>query len=165
MADTTTRKTNTRAKKEKEVVYLPPERIKLDRDLQAHFKSQGYHLRWIRHQVEGKDDVKSWLKRQNEGYVPVSPEELPPEYQAGFDIGTSGKTEGLVVNHDVVLCKIPYENYVARKKHYENRAIKLEDDVNSQLLQGSRKMPGFDQSHSSTTRGRPPANFGATDSD
>jgi hypothetical protein len=70
---TTTRNTTTRAKKAKDVKYRPPEDRKLSGELEAFFKEQGYHARWIRHMVDGQDDVKSWLKRQNEGYVPVRP--------------------------------------------------------------------------------------------
>jgi len=165
MTSTTTRTSDTRAKKTKEVVYRPPEERKLGSELQGFFTSQGYRLRWIRHQVEGKDDVKSWLKRENEGYVPVKPEELPSEYQAIFDIGTSGKSEGLIMNHDTILCKIPLQNFEARKKFYEQRAVNQEQAVNDQLLQGNKKMPGFNNSHSSTTRGRPPAKFGSSESD
>lgn len=165
MASNTTRNTTSRSTKSREVVYTPPENIKLDVGLQEYFNGQGYKLRWIRYMLDGKDDVKNWLKREKEGWVPVKNDELPAEYQGVFDIGGAGKTEGVVTNNDVILAKIPVEMARARQDYYEGLAQDQIDAVNAQLLSGNRKMPGFNESHTKTTRGRPPANFGASRSE
>lgn len=158
---TTTRSGSTRARKTKEVHYVPPNVLDVDEGLRDWFLSRGMKLRWIRHSVSGRDDTKNMIKKEREGWVPVTNDELPEEYQTSFEVGGHGKTEGIVVNNDVMLAKIPVEMAQARQDYYEQLSMDQEDGVNRQLMQNSsRSMPILNESRSTTTRGRKPANFG-----
>jgi len=156
MARASTRKTTSRKKQ-----YVPPNMLEIPQEVQYHFKKDGYKLRWVRQSLQGKDDAKNLVKRQREGWEWVQKDEIPESLQNDFEIGT-GRTEGAIVNNDLVLAKIPVEIAESRQEYYEDMANSQVDAVDQYLSQNSsRNMPIHNESKSRATTGRKPAEFGA----
>jgi len=151
-----------RAKAAKEVQYIPPDMLELDPEVIEHFLSQGQKLRWVRFLLGGKEDAKNLRKKVREGWEPVNIEEVPEHLQADFERGQVSRIEGVIINGDVALYRIPVEKSEARQKYYEGTAVDQEQAVNRSLMKYSnRAMPIQDTSQSRTTTGRKPAKIGA----
>lgn len=160
----TTRASAQRARKESKVVYTPPNVTEIDPIIEEHFANEGAKLRWVRWQLNGREDVKNLTRKKREGWSLVTADELPEGFAADFEIGQDGRTEGIIINGDVALAKIPVEMAEARKEYYEGNAVAQEEAVNLQLQRNSsREMPILNESRSKATTGRKPADFGATE--
>lgn len=156
----------TRDRQSKAVQYVPPNQLNLSKDVEDFFAQQGYKLRWVRHQLNGQDDVKNLVTKAKEGWELVKFDDLPEHLQGDFELGTSGRTEGVILNADVALAKIPVEMAEARSDYYRGMANAQEDAVNANLMQHStRDMPIHQESRSRTTTGRKPAIGALTDND
>ena len=120
------------------------------------FKNQGMVLRWVRIQIRGVDDYQNVGKRQRDGWVFVTPDEVP-ELGASSTVMERGRYAGTVVRGDVALAKMPEDRAIARREYFVKKADDLMNAVNSQLMNSSdSRMPIFNNSKSTVTKGKSP---------
>jgi hypothetical protein len=152
--------TNREAKtREVEEVYTfeEPDALSIPDSAQARFDNEDMSLRWIRISVRGEDDIMNVGKRQQEGWVFVTPDEVPEMAITSF-VKEEGRYLGTVCRGDVALAKKPTAKVKARQKFYEKKANDMMDAVNAQLMKSSdSRMPISNTSKSVTTRGRRPS--------
>jgi len=157
-------RTTTRAANARKTVYTPPNLLGIPDALKAWARSNGMHLRWVRWQIEGQDDVRNLTKRKNEGYTLVKESEIPEHIRGEMDVGRTGRSEGILINGDVALAQVPVELAEARREYYEEQHNMQEEALNADLLQtpglsdrGRRATPVQSNLKSRTTTGRKPA--------
>ena len=158
MARTQSRSLQERENQTREEVYTFEEEdaLAIPEDVKARFLNQGMVLRWIRIQIRGNDDYQNVGKRQRDGWVFVTPDEVP-ELSTSSIVKENGRYAGTVVRGDVALAKMPEGRAIARREHYENKANELMNAVNSQLMSNSdSRMPIYNNSKSTVTRGKSP---------
>ena len=113
-------------------------------------------LRWVRIQIRGVDDYQNVGKRQRDGWVFVTPDEVP-ELGASSTVMERGRYAGTVVRGDVALAKMPEDRAIARREYFVKKADDLMNAVNSQLMNNSdSRMPIFNNSKSTVTKGKSP---------
>ena len=114
-------------------------------------------LRWIRISLKGQDDIANVGKKQQAGWVFVTPDEVPEMAVTSF-VRDEGRYLGTVCRGDLALAKMPAGKVNARRKFYEGKANDMMDAVNAQLMKNSdSRMPISNTSKSVTTRGRRPS--------
>jgi hypothetical protein len=151
----TTREAKSR-ESEEEYVFEEPDALTIPDSVEARFNSEDMSLRWIRISVKGQDDIMNVGKQQQEGWVFVSPDEVPEMAITSF-VREEGRYLGAVCRGDLALAKKPTAKVRARQKFYEKKANDMMDAVNAQLMKGSdSRMPISNTSKSVTTRGRQP---------
>ena len=158
MARTQSRSLQERENQTREEVYTFEEEdaLAIPEDVKARFLNQGMVLRWIRIQIRGADDYQNVGKRQRDGWVFVTPDEVP-ELSTSSIVKENGRYAGTVVRGDVALAKMPEGRAIARREHYENKANELMNAVNSQLMSNSdSRMPIYNNSKSTVSRGKSP---------
>ena len=150
--------TNREAKtREEEYVFEEPDALSVPDSVQARFDAEDMSLRWIRISVKGQDDITNVGKNQQQGWVFVTPDEVPEMAITSF-VREEGRYLGAVCRGDVALAKKPVTKVKARQKFYEKKANDMMDAVNAQLMKGSdSRMPISNSSKSVTTRGRQPS--------
>ena len=120
------------------------------------FENQGMTLRLIRITLGGEDDYKNVGKKQREGWIFVTPEEVP-ELSSTSIVKGEGKYKGVVSMGDVALAKMSTERVMARQKYYQNKHKSQEEALDANLrAQSDSKMPITNSSKSTVTRGREP---------
>ena len=150
----TQREANTR---EEEFVFEEPDALAIPPEVEARFDSDGMSLRWLRISVKGQDDINNVGTKQQQGWVFVTPDEVPELAITSF-VKEDGRYTGTVCRGDLALAKIPSNRVTARRKFYENKANTMMDAVNAQLMKNSdSRMPISNTSKSVTTRGRRPS--------
>lgn len=133
--------------------YQPPQRLELPKELVDRFKAEGMGLRWIRTHVGGAEDANHIGARLQEGYVFVKPNEV--EELATLLRLNINSSDGMVKNGDLALAKIPLDLQIARQEYYENMALEQEAAFMKDVERsGSRTMPVFNNSRSTTRTGR-----------
>ena len=158
MARTQSRSLQERENQTREEVYTFEEEdaLAISEDIKARFLNQGMVLRWIRIQIRGADDYQNVGKRQRDGWVFVTPDEVP-ELSTSSIVREGGRYAGTVVRGDVALAKMPEGRAIARREHYENKAHDLMNAVNSQLMSNNdSRMPIYNNSKSTVSRGKSP---------
>jgi len=158
MARTQSRSLQERENQTREEVYTFEEEdaLAIPEDVKARFLNQGMVLRWIRIQIRGADDYQNVGKRQRDGWVFVTPDEVP-ELSTSSIVREGGRYAGTVVRGDVALAKMPEGRAIARREHYENKAHDLMNAVNSQLMSNNdSRMPIYNNSKSTVSRGKSP---------
>ena len=149
-----TRETTTR---EEEYFFEEPDALTIPDMVQARFDNEEMSLRWIRISVKGEDDIMNVGKKQQEGWIFVTPDEVPEMAITSF-VREEGRYLGAVCRGDLALAKKPTVKVKARQKFYENKANEQMDAVNAQLMKNSNsRMPISNTSKSVTTRGRQPS--------
>ena len=149
-----TRETETR---EEEWTFEEPDALQIPESVQARFDSEQMSLRWIRISVRGQDDITNVGKRLQEGWVFVTPDEVPEMGVTSF-VREDGRYQGTVCRGDLALAKMPSGKVKARQKFYEKKANDQMDSVNAQLMKSSdSRMPISNTSKSVTTKGRQPS--------
>ena len=135
MARTESRSSQVRENQTREEVYTFEEEdaLAIPEEVKVRFLNQGMVLRWIRIQIRGADDYQNVGKRQRDGWVFVTPDEVP-EMSTSSIVKEGGRYAGTVVRGDVALAKMPEGRAIARREHYENKANELMHAVNSQLM-------------------------------
>jgi len=114
-------------------------------------------LRWLRISVKGQDDISNIGKKQQQGWVFVTPDEVPELAITSF-VRKEGRYTGTVCRGDLALAKMPTGKVKARRKHYENKSNEMMDAVNAQLMKGNNsRMPITNSSKSVITKGRQPS--------
>ena len=158
MARTESRSSQVRENQTREEVYTFEEEdaLAIPEEVKARFLNQGMVLRWIRVQIRGADDYQNVGKRQRDGWVFVTPDEVP-ELSTSSIVKEGGRYAGTVVRGDVALAKMPEGRAIARREHYENKANELMNAVNSQLMSNNdSRMPIYNNSKSTVSRGKSP---------
>jgi hypothetical protein len=149
-----TREATTR---EEEYIFEEPDALTIPEMVQARFDNEEMSLRWIRISVKGVDDIMNVGKKQQEGWVFVTPDEVPEMAITSF-VREEGRYLGAVCRGDLALAKKPIAKVRARQKFYEKKANEQMDAVNAQLMKNSdSRMPISNTSKSVTTRGRQPS--------
>ncbi len=150
--------TNREAKtREEEYVFEEPDALSVPDSVQARFDAEDMSLRWIRISVRGVDDITNVGKNQQQGWVFVTPDEVPEMAITSF-VREDGRYQGTVCRGDVALAKKPTAKVRARQKFYETKANDMMDAVNAQLMKSSdSRMPISNSSKSVTTRGKQPS--------
>ena len=139
-----------------EYTFEEEDYLAIPEEVKERFLNQGMVLRWIRIQIRGNDDYQNVGKRQRDGWVFVTPDEVP-ELSTSSIVKENGRYAGTVVRGDVALAKMPEGRAIARREHYENKANELMNAVNSQLMSNSdSRMPIYNNSKSTVTRGKSP---------
>ena len=150
----TQREANTR---EEEFVFEEPDALAIPPEVEARFDSNGMSLRWLRISVKGQDDISNVGKKQQQGWVFVTPDEVPELAITSF-VKEDGRYTGTVCRGDLALAKIPSNRVTARRKYYENKSNDLMDAVNAQLMRNNdSRMPISNTSKSVRTTGRQPS--------
>ena len=148
------REKNTR---EEEWTFEEPDALNIPDAVKARFDSEGMSLRWLRILLKGQDDITNVGKKLQEGWVFVTPDEIPEMAVTSF-VREEGRYLGAVCRGDLALAKMPTGKVKARKRFYEKKANDMMDAVNAQLMKSSdSRMPITNSSKSVTTRGRQPS--------
>ena len=126
----TTRETEQRS--HEEYTFEEPDYLGIPDEVKNRFADEHMVLRWVRITIRGKDDVQNVGKRIQDGWVWVSPEEVP-EMSHNSVVKDEGRYSGVVSRGDLALAKMPAGKAEARKRFYENRSREMMDAVNSQL--------------------------------
>ena len=150
----TQREANTR---EEEFVFEEPDALAIPPEVEARCDSDGMSLRWLRISVKGQDDINNVGTKQQQGWVFVTPDEVPELAITSF-VKEDGRYTGTVCRGDLALAKIPSNRVTARRKFYENKANTMMDAVNAQLMKNNdSRMPISNTSKSVRTTGRQPS--------
>ena len=155
----TSRSTNQRETevREEEWTFEEPNALEIPGPVQERFDAEEMALRWIRVSLQGKDDYINVGKKQQEGWVFVSPEEVPEMALTSF-VREDGRYEGTVSRGDLALAKMPAGKVKARQQFYRDKANQQMDAVNAQLMKNSdSRMPITNSSRAVTPRGRRPS--------
>ena len=156
MSKTSSRATQTRETETKEYTYTEPNWLDVPDPVVDRFTNEDMVLRWIRISLKGDDDYKNVGNKMTQGWVFVTPEEVPEMLHSATVLDT-GRYTNCVVRGDVALAKMPRGKSVARNDYYEGKANDLMDAVNQQLMSASSsKMPISNNSTSTVTKGRMP---------
>jgi len=107
----------------------------------------GLHFRWIATSLLGQALSTNVSKRMREGWEPVRAEDYP-------ELMLEGNKNGNVEVQGLLLCVQPIEWVESREKHYNAKTKAQEESVNNTFLrQSDPRMPLFNDSRSTSTRG------------
>ena len=141
---------------EEEWTFEEPNALAIPDHVQARFDSEGMALRWIRISIKGTDDISNVGKKLQEGWVFVTPDEVPEMSITSF-VREDGRYQGTVCRGDLALAKMPAGKVAAKRKFYENKADDMMQAVNAQLMNSSdSRMPISNNSKTTVTKGRRP---------
>lgn len=156
-------------RKTKPEAYKPPNPFEVPEELSDYFASQGYKLRFIRWQIDGKEDYKNIRDKIQRGYTPVLHKDLPLNsegYATTYDNASFGKYSGVITSGDLALCKIPVEKAEAIIEYFEEQAKLQRSPFKSDNKQMNRMAPVEDTSDTRSITGKRKLNFGEnTDKD
>ena len=148
------RENNTR---EVEWTYEEPDALDIPDIVKERFDSQEMHLRWIRINTKGTDDYINVGKKMNEGWVFVTPNEVP-EMASSSIVLEGGRYEGVVSRGDLALAKIEKGRHAARTRHFEKKSQDLMTAIDVQLDKSSdSRMPISNNSKTQIIKGRQPS--------
>ena len=148
------RENNTR---EVEWTYEEPDALDIPDIVKERFDSQEMSLRWIRINTKGTDDYINVGKKMNEGWVFVTPNEVP-EMASSSIVLEGGRYAGVVSRGDLALAKIEKGRHNARTKHFQKKSQDLMTAIDIQLDKASdSKMPISNNSKSQIIKGRQPS--------
>ena len=141
---------------EEEWTFEEPNALAIPDHVQARFDGEGMGLRWIRISIKGTDDISNVGKKLQEGWVFVTPDEVPEMSITSF-VREDGRYQGTVCRGDLALAKMPAGKVAAKRKFYENKADNMMQAVNAQLMNSSdSRMPISNNSKTTVTKGRRP---------
>lgn len=115
-------------------------------------KLPGYSYKWIRTSTMEQSDAKNVSAKLREGWEPVRIEEQP---KLSFLADPNSRFKDNIEMGGLLLCKIPTEFMVQRKRYYadKNRA-QIESVDNNFMRENDARMPLFREKKSSTSFGR-----------
>tara|TARA_R110001592_G_scaffold356285_1_gene657910 strand:- start:456 stop:950 length:495 start_codon:yes stop_codon:yes gene_type:complete len=143
-------------KQETEYTFEEPNALQIPTAVEERYASEGISLGWLRITLRGQEDYAHIGRKMQEGWQFVDSDEVP-EMGATSIVRDEGRYKGAVCRGDLALGKIPTGRIEARKAHYKNKADKLMEAVNSQLMRGNNsRMPISNSSKTQTIRGRTP---------
>tara|TARA_R100000306_G_C4348175_1_gene128706 strand:- start:266 stop:787 length:522 start_codon:yes stop_codon:yes gene_type:complete len=143
--------------REKEWTYEEQDALHIPDMTKARFDSQDMHLRWIRINNKGVDDYLNVGKKLNEGWVFVTPDEVP-EMSSSSIVIEGGRYAGVVNRGDLALAKIVKGQHTARTRHFEDKSRDLVTAVEAQMEgKSDSRMPISNSSKSQIVKGRQPS--------
>ena len=143
--------------REKEWTYEEQDALHIPDMTKARFDSQDMHLRWIRINNKGVDDYLNVGKKLNEGWVFVTPDEVP-EMSSSSIVMEGGRYAGVVNRGDLALAKIVKGQHTARTRHFEDKSRDLVTAVEAQMEgKSDSRMPISNNSKSQIVKGRQPS--------
>jgi len=126
MADTrTTRKSETREKETRRKPWAPPSH------LEAPTPPDGFVHRWIRVAMRGEEDKMNVNSKLREGWEPVRKDEYPDYEAPTID---EGRSEGVIGQGGLMLCRIPVETVAERTAYYGGRTREQMTAVDQDLM-------------------------------
>ena len=142
---------------EEEWTFEEPNALAIPDHVQARFDSEGMALRWIRISIKGTDDISNVGKKLQEGWVFVTPDEVPEMSITSF-VREDGRYQGTVCRGDLALAKMPSDLAESRQEFYEQKSREAVGAVNAQLMRNSdSRMPISNTSRSRVTTGKQPS--------
>ena len=154
MSKASSRTMQTRETETKEYTFTEPNWLDVPDIVVNRFNAEDMTLRWIRISLKGEDDYKNVGNKMSQGWVFVTPEEVPEMLHSATVLDT-GRYTNCVVRGDVALANMPRGKAKARNDYYENKANAMMEAVNQQLMAASdSRMPISNNSTSSVTKGR-----------
>jgi hypothetical protein len=128
--------------------------------LMENYKSQGYHLGWLRIYLKGNEDYKAVGQKMNEGWEFVTADEVP-EMTKGYGYSKAGdRFDNCIVRGDVALAKIPTHIFERKQSASIQRNRDMNDAIDKRLMSmQDRRMPITNSSQSQTTVGGRPTKF------
>ena len=152
--NTDMRENNTR---EVEWTYEEPDALNVPNIVLERFDAQDMDLRWIRINTKGVDDYINVGKKLNEGWVFVTPSEVP-EMSTSSIVLEEGRYAGVVSRGDLALAKIEKGRHAARTQYFQKKSEDLMTAIDVQLDRASdSKMPISNNSKSQIIKGRQPS--------
>ena len=148
------RESNTR---ETEWTYEEPDALNIPDIVKQRFEAEEMDLRWVRINTKGVDDYINVGKKLNEGWVFVTPNEVP-EMSTSSIVLEEGRYAGVVSRGDLALAKIEKGRHAARTRHFEKKSQDLMTAIDVQLDKSSdSRMPISNNSKTQIIKGRQPS--------
>lgn len=99
----------------------------------------GYGFKWCRSESRNNPDHQTFQKRLREGWEPVRAEDHPEMMMdLGPKIGVKERT-GLVEVGGLILCKMPIEMLLQRRKYYADRTRSVTDAAEDNYMRDSNE--------------------------
>jgi len=142
---TTSRASQTRAKKQRKTVWTPPSYLDTPN------APSGFRHRWVRVEIMGFLDTKNIQGRLRSGYELVRADEFPEEDYPEIQ---DGKYAGVIGHGGLVLTRVPNEIAKQRSKYFAKLGQEQMDAVDKRLREEEHKsMPINIERQSRTTFG------------
>ena len=125
------RETESREKKARRRPWSPPSA------LDAPEPPEGYHHRWIRHEIRGQSDTKNLSAKLREGYEPVRADEYP-DFES--PVVEEGKHAGAIGVGGLILARIPKETVGEREDYFKTRTEGQMDAVDNDFFLGTARI-------------------------
>ena len=114
-------------------------------------KQPGYTYRWVRVSTLGVNDARNISAALREGWEPVSIEEQP---QFKFMVDPDSRFKDNIEVAGLLLCKVPEEFMVQRRKHFEEKTRAQNESVDNNFMrENDPRMPLFTERKSKTSFG------------
>ena len=114
-------------------------------------KQPGYDYRWVRVSTLGVNDARNISAALREGWEPVSIEEQP---QFKFMVDPDSRFKDNIEVAGLLLCKVPEEFMVQRRKHFEEKTQAQNESVDNNFMrENDPRMPLFTERKSKTSFG------------
>jgi len=114
-------------------------------------KQPGFTYRWVRVSTLGVNDARNISASLREGWEPVSIEEQP---QFKFMVDPDSRFKDNIEVAGLLLCKIPTEFMVQRRKHFEEKTQAQNESVDNNFMrENDPRMPLFTERKSKTSFG------------
>jgi len=114
-------------------------------------KQPGFTYRWVRVSTLGVNDARNISAALREGWEPVSIEEQP---QFKFMVDPDSRFKDNIEVAGLLLCKIPTEFMVQRRKHFEEKTQAQNESVDNNFMrENDPRMPLFTERKSKTSFG------------
>lgn len=116
--DVETKETSGRTPRKK--VYERVRETQIPKELKDHFKKDAWDLKLVRWAINGDEDYRYLNRREKEGYIFVTVDEIPQEFLAGMRITDTKSRQGIVTMGDLVLMKVDSDLRNSRRKVYQD---------------------------------------------
>tara|TARA_A100001515_G_scaffold113349_2_gene94589 strand:+ start:852 stop:1301 length:450 start_codon:yes stop_codon:yes gene_type:complete len=115
-------------------------------------KEPGYRFKWVRISTLGETDARNISSKLREGWEPVKAVDHP---EITMVVTESDKFKDNIVIGGLMLCKMPEEMVLQRKKYFEQMTKDQMEAVDNNLMrENDPRMPIFNDRKSTTTFGK-----------
>tara|TARA_A100001201_G_scaffold128615_1_gene113707 strand:+ start:1266 stop:1715 length:450 start_codon:yes stop_codon:yes gene_type:complete len=112
----------------------------------------GYRFKWVRISTLGETDARNISSKLREGWEPVKAVDHP---EITMVVTESDKFKDNIVIGGLMLCKMPEEMVLQRKKYFEQMTKDQMEAVDNNLMrENDPRMPIFNDRKSTTTFGK-----------